>query len=337
MAPAFAGWVPVWCGGFSGSRSLCYPTGMTARAIFPVLGALALFTAACNKGEDKGKDEKAEKADGKAKGGDGKEPAGDEGEAPLQVASGEDGAEGPVPPETSMVFFQIEGALIPLACFDKDKGSVKSGTECLSMVPEGADVRVSGGDQAFNKKVGEKAEPACMAGSGKKIALSAEGVKGGAEFSYGTWPPSALKIVTLVSDESTAPPALNIDDDTKAKLTAKAGKGEVSAHQVAEVDIDGNDKKDGIYSVFVPHPTMAEAYKWSGVFLARDGNLDDLILLAKSQSRKDVFEVMGVLDIDGAGTNELWIRMIYEDGAGDAIFQLKGDSAERLGKWSCGA
>ncbi len=313
---------------------------MTARAtLLPVLGALALLATACPKGDDKGDDGdgKAKETKGtKADGGETKQ-AGDEGEPTLQVADGDEGAEGPVPPETSAVFFQVEGALIPLACFDKDKGKMFGGTSCLKMVPQGANVRVSGGDQAFNKVSTEREEPRCLVGSGKKIALGAEGLSGGAEFSFAAWPPSALKIVELVSGESTAPAATSIDDETRAALAKKVPVGgEVSAHQVAEVDVDGNDKKDGIYSVFVPHPTMAEQYKWSGVFLARDGKLDDLVLLAKSRSKKDVFEVMGVLNIDGAGTRELWIREIFDEGSGDAVFQLVGDKAEPLAKWSCG-
>ncbi len=313
---------------------------MTARANWLLaIGALALVCAGCDKGDDKGKakDDPKAKAGSKTPG-DAKEAAGDEGEPTLQVADGDEGADGPVPPETSMVFFQIEGGMIPLACFDKDKKTVASGTGCLDMVPPDGKVRVSGGDQAFTKKVAGRVEPRCMVGSGKKIALDAEGLSGGAEFTYGSWPPSALKILKPVSGDSTSPAETTLDDETKAKLGAKVpAKGELTAHQVAEIDIDGNGKKDGIYSVFVPHKTMLEQYSWSGVFLARDGSLDDLILLEKSKSRKDVFEVMGVLDIDGAGTNELWIRMIYEEGAGDAIFQLEGDSAKRLGKWSCGA
>lgn len=312
---------------------------MIARATFlPVLGALALLCVACDKGGDDKKDGKEAKAD--AKSGDAKGEggaAGDEGEPTLQVAEGDVGAEGPIPPETSMVFFQVEGALIPLACFDKDKGTLGAGSACLDLVPADAQVRVSGGDQAFNKKVGERADPTCLAGTGKKNALSAEALTGGAEFTFGAWPPSTLKIVTLVPSDSTSPSATQLDDDTLAKLAKVVpAKGKLTAQQVAEIDFDGNDKKDGIYSVFVPNPKMAEQYSWSGVFLAPDGNLDALVLLAKSSSKKDVFEVLGTLDIDGTGNRELWIRMVYAEGAGEAVFQVDGNTVNPLAKWSCG-
>jgi hypothetical protein len=313
---------------------------MSARAIIlPALGALALLAAACNRGGDEdGKDGKA-KTDAKAKG-DGKADggaAGDEGEPTLKVAEGNEGVDGPVPPDTSMVFFQVEGALIPLACFDKDKGTLSGGVGCLSLVPAEAQVRVSAGDEAFNKKVGERATPTCLDGTDDKDALSAEGLTGGAEFTYGTWPPSGLKLVALVPEDSTSPRATQIDDDTKAKL-AKAipAKGEITAQQVAEIDVDGDAEKDGIYSAFIPHKSMQGQYAWSGVFLAPDGNLDAPVLLTHSPSGKHVFEVIGALDVDGKGDRELWIRMVYAEAAGDAVFQLEGNGAKPLAKWSCG-
>jgi hypothetical protein len=311
---------------------------MIARALLlPAFGALALLAAACNKGGDEGGKEASDaKAKSDAKGAKDGE-AGDDGEPTLKVAEGDAGAEGPVPPDTSMVFFQAEGALIPLACFDKDKGEVRGGAACLSLVPAGADVRVSAGDQAFNKKTGDRATPTCLDATGNKDALSAEGLTGGAEFTYGAWPPSALKIVTLVSPDSTSPAATQIDDDTKAKLAAAVpAKGELTVQQVAEIDVDGNAKKDGIYSVFIPHRSLPGQYAWSGVFLAPDGDLGGLVLLAKSASNKDVFEVLGTLDVDGQGSRELWIRMVYAEGAGEAVFQLDGKSAKALAKWSCG-
>lgn len=308
---------------------------MRARAILlPAFGALALLTA-CNKGSDTGgKDEK--QADAKAKG-DAKADggAGDEGEPTLKVAEGDAGVDGPVPPETSMVFFQVDGALIPLACFDKDKGTLDGGAGCLSLVPAGADVRVSAGDEAFNKKVGDRATPTCLDGTDDKNALSADNLTGGAEFTYGTWPPAGLKLVTLVPEESKEPAATQLDDDTKAKLAKVVpAQGTLTAHQVAEIDVDGNDKKDGIYSVFIPHAKVQGQYAWSGIFLAPDGNLDAPVLLSKSV--KHVFEVLGTLNVDGKGGRELWIRMSYAEAAGDAVFQVEGTNVTQLGKWSCG-
>ncbi len=307
-----------------------------------VLCTLALLATACNKGEDGPsdgtKDTKAEK--GAA---DGAEKAGDEGEPSLKVATGEDEVEGPVPPETSMVFFVVEGALLPLACFVKDDGKLQAGVDCLDLMKAGEKARVTSGDTATTMEVGERVEPQCQVGSGKTIALAAEGLADGPNYKYGTWPPSGLKTVTLVSEETIAPHQTQLDDEQKTKLLAAIKKdwagasGEVEAHQVAEIDLDGKDEKDRIFAAYIPHPRMSEQYAWSGIFLAPGGDLDALVLLDKSNSKRDVFEVRGTLDLDGDGTQELWMRMFFDEGGGDRIVKLEDGKPRPLGDWSCGA
>ena len=36
------------------------------------------------------------------------------------------------------------------------------------------------------------------------------------------------------------------------------------------------------------------------------------------------------------GNRELWIRMVYAEGAGEAVFQVDGNTVNALAKWSCG-
>lgn len=288
------------------------------------------------------KDDEAEKDDAKAeaKADDG-EPAGDEGEPTLQVAEGQDAVEGPVPPETSMVFYVVEGALLPLACFDKEQGKMLSGAPCLQMAAAGEEARLSSVDSAFNRPVGEPTEPQCMAGSGKKVALAVEGISESANFKYAAWPPSALKVVKWVPEDTTSPQRTRLDDDEAETLLAavrkQGGRGdELRAHQVAEVDVDDDGKRDKIYAVFIPHPTLSEQYNWSGIFWAKDGDLDNLVLLDRSKTKRDVFEVRGTLDLDGDKTNELWLRLVFAEGAGDRIVQIDGGQPKALGSWSCG-
>ena len=40
---------------------------------------------------------------------------------------------GPKPPETAGVLYSVDGALVPLACFDKAKGSVHAGADCAGL------------------------------------------------------------------------------------------------------------------------------------------------------------------------------------------------------------
>lgn len=294
--------------------------------------AVALCLAACPS-EDEGKDGAEKKAD---------EKEGEQDDAgSLQVAQGDGGVDGPVPPDTSMVFFAVEGALYPLGCFDKDAGSIESGDACLKMVKVGDAVRVASHDSQYNKEAGEPVEPQCMAGLGKKIAIGVEGITEGADFKYGTWPPSGIKVVEEVDPESTKPSALHLSDDEESALleaikAAGGSTGEtLEAHQVAE--IKGLTPKDKVFSVYVPNPKVIEQYKWSGVFVAEGGDLKKLTLLAKSKTKKDVFEVRGSLDLDGDGTNELWTRLVFAEGGGDRLMSLKPGSAEPIGDWSCGA
>lgn len=263
--------------------------------------------------------------------------------ASLEVAEGDPPVDGPVPPETSMVFFAVEGSLYPLGCYDASKKALQGGQACLELVNAGAEVRVASEDAEYNKVSGERAEPQCLIGSGKNVAVAVEGITEGASFLYGVWPRSAMKLVQLVDRNSTSPRDTRLSEDEVQKLSAaiKAKGGsvgeELRAHQVAELDVDGQGKPDKIYAVFVPDPNVSEQYRWSGMFLAPEGDLENPIFIVQSKSKRDVFEVRGTFDLDGDGARELWLRMVFEDGAGDRIFTFKDGKAKALGDWSCGA
>lgn len=263
--------------------------------------------------------------------------------ASLRVAEGDPPVDGPVPPATSMVFFGIEGSLYPLACFDAEKKALLAGDPCLAMVPPGAEVRVASEDAEYNKVAGERTEPHCMIGSGKNLAVAVDGITAGASFFYGVWPRAAMKLIKPIDRDSTSPRATQLGSDEVAKLSAavKAKGGsvgdELRAHQVAELDLDGQGKPDKVYSVFVPDPVISEQYRWSGLFFAPEGNLDALVFVAQSKSKRDVFEVRGTLDLDGDGQRELWMRMVFEEGAGDRIVTFQDGKPKAIGDWSCGA
>lgn len=305
-----------------------------------VIAALAL-TPACNKN---GKDEKTadakdeKKADAKKdeKKADAKAEAGGD-EETLNVGEGDAPVDGPVPPETSMVFFAVEGSLLPLGCFDKDKKKVLDGEACLAMVKKDADVRVASKFSQFAKKAGDRTVPTCMAGDDKKIAIAVDGITEGADFVYGAWPPSAIKAVTRAPDDTTKPDKVTIGDTEKAKLLAAAGTdGEILVNQVWEVDLDGDAKADKLFAAYVPNPANPEAHKWSGVVFAKGGNIEELTVIEAIRAKPDVVEVKGVLDLDGDKKSEIWIRRTSEDGsAGERLYHLgKGDA---IGKWTCGA
>ena len=90
------------------------------RTLVASISGLLLLVPAC-KGDDKPKDEtKSAKADAK----DAKAEE-DEGEPTLQVAVGDEGVDGPVPPETNMVLPKLR-AIFPDASKYTIGGSVRS-------------------------------------------------------------------------------------------------------------------------------------------------------------------------------------------------------------------
>ena len=308
------------------------------RTLSSVLVCLALSPVGCK--SDGGEDADKGKDDGKEAAGDGKSDSKEaeaEDAGSLKVATGDEGAEGPVPPETSMVFFTVEGALLPLACFDKDAKKVHTADKCLDLVPDGATARLSSIDSHFNKPIGARGEPQCTAGDGKNTAFLVEGITEGANFKFGTWPPSGIKTVTPITDETMEPENVEVSDDESAKLLAATGKsGELNVHQIAEFDLDGNDKKEKVFSIFLPDPKVIEQYAFSAMYLAPDGNLDGLVQIDQSKTKKDVYEIKGVLDLDGDGTKEMWIRQVFAEGAGDRLVKFAGGKIEPIGKYSCG-
>lgn len=320
---------------------------MTIRPLACAL-VIGLFAAPACKGDKAGDEKKA--ADGKdakvadakdAK--DAKDGKGDDGGEPtLQVNDGDAGVSGPIPPETSAVFFGVEGALYPLACFDKASKKLAHGETCLKMVPTGTDVRVASKFSSFAKKAGDLAEPQCLAGAGKKVAIAVEGITEGADFVYGTWPPSVVKLVTLAADDTTSPAKTQVGDDPKAKIVAAAkaagGEGDLQINQVAELDLDGDGKKEMIVAAFIPDPGSDESYRWSGLMVAPAGDLAKLQLVEKNRGRPDVFEVRGTVDLDGDKHAELWLRRQSQDGsAGDRLYAGPGGAWKGVGTWTCGA
>lgn len=308
--------------------SLCYETE-TMRVTYALV-VLCVAVVGC-KGD---KDKPAKTAEA---------PPAEPSEPTLQVDQGELAVDGPVPPQTNMVFYVVDGALLPLGCYDKAKGAIAAGKTCLNMIESGAEVRISASDSAFNKTVGEKAVPQCLTGTTEKVAWSVAGISEGAAFKFAAWPPSALKVVQPVEADTTAPRNTQLDEDeTQALLSAMKAKGarirgDLSAHQIAEIDLDGRAPKEKFYSVYVPHPTEPEQYLWTGAFVAQGGDLTQLTLLESSKNSADAFEVRGTLDLDGDGVRELWMRLVFDGGAGDRLLLFKQGIPSPLGPWSCEA
>ncbi len=308
--------------------------------------ALALAPVSCNKGskDEKGGKETKDGKDGKdakdAKGGKA-DANGEGGEPTLAVNEGDAPIDGPLPPDESLVFFGVEGALYPLACFDKATKKIESGPACLKMVPPGSDVRLASKFSSFNKKAGELTEPQCMAGVGKKIAIAVEGITEGADFIYATWPRQGVKLVSRPTDDSSSPAKTQLGDTDKAAVAAaiakEGAKGDVQVNQVAEIDLDGDGKAEKVIAAFVPDPSSPESYRWSGLLVGAEGKLNSLVKVEGLKNKLATFELRGALDLNGDKSAELWLHRSSEDGsAGDRVYQKGSSGWAGVGTWTCG-
>ncbi|PRQ04547.1 hypothetical protein ENSA5_06710 [Enhygromyxa salina] len=246
---------------------------------------------------------------------------------------------GPKPPETSTVVFSVEGALQPMACFDKDKGGLASGADCVGLVAEGSEVYMesSFGTKALSK-TGAGTKTSTCADEG---AIPTAELDGGADYDWGVWPKSLAPEFTQISPDTWSDRGARLDEaETKAVQEAMAKirnvQGEFQPKQRATADIDGDGKDELFASAVLINPADPDTYLVSGLFMAPGGDLANLQLIDQAKKGADVIKLLGAVDLDGDGKRELWTGITFDGGAGERIVQL-GDKPTPLGKWTCGA
>jgi hypothetical protein len=247
---------------------------------------------------------------------------------------------GPKPPEVNAVFFSVDGALLPLACYDATKKELRGGNECGSMVAEGTEIYMA---SSFGKKTLDKT------GAGTKVSLCADEnalptpqLDAGGAFDWAVWPKSLAPTVVQIDPQTWSDGGARLEADEQAKVevaikkTSQA-KGEFRSRQKASVDIDGDGKDEIFVSAVIAHPTDPDRNLFSALYMAPAGDWDKLLLLDRGKKDIDVVRLRGVVDLDGDGKRELWTGIIFEGGAGDRMMKMAGDKPETLAAWTCGA
>ncbi|HEY8378436.1 MAG TPA: hypothetical protein VIK91_18190, partial [Nannocystis sp.] len=171
---------------------------MLARpAVFPLALALVLASAC---GGDAKKDAKADakKTDPQTEAADTKRNEA----TSLDKAVTALDLSGPVPPETSTVFFTVDGALIPIGCFDKAKKKLDGGKDCLGLVKAGEEVYLRSNSVEKLDKAGAPKSPMCMPGEDKPTAIGIPSVDAGETFDYAVYPKSMGKLINRVGEET---------------------------------------------------------------------------------------------------------------------------------------
>jgi hypothetical protein len=246
---------------------------------------------------------------------------------------------GPKPPETSSVVFSVDGALVPLACFDKAKGAIGTGADCVALVAEGSEVYMesSFGKKAMDKTTAGTATSTC----GDEGAIPTAALSGGADYDWAVWPKSVAPTFEQLSPDTWSDRGAQLEEAEATAVQAaiaKQGvkKGEFLSKQKASLDVDADGKKELFVSAVMVNPSDPDRYLFSGLFMAPGGDLANLQLIDRVQKGTDMVKLFGAVDLDGDGKRELWTGIAFEGGAGERIVQL-GAEPKPLGKWSCGA
>jgi hypothetical protein len=308
---------------------------MPARlAVFPLTLALAL--AACGGASDPAKGTKADaKADAKAEPADTKRNE----ETSLDKAVTALDLSGPVPPEASTVFFTVDGALIPIGCYDSAKKKLAGGKDCLPLVKAGDEVYLRSNSVEKLDKAGGPKSSMCQPGEDKPTSIGVPAVDAGETFDYAVFPKSMGKLVQAVDPDTFSEKGrVASDEEKKALSDLIKPDAELQINQSVSADLDGDGQPEKLFSVYVVNPKDSERLSYSGVLLQRGTEAGKWVPLLESRNDTETYTVRAFVDLDGDGTQELWVNAILtEGGAGDRILKLKqGGGAEPLAKWSCG-
>ncbi|MBL8974961.1 MAG: hypothetical protein JNK56_30465 [Myxococcales bacterium] len=240
---------------------------------------------------------------------------------------------GPVPPETSAVFFAEDGALLPIACYLHDKKKLAGGKDCLKLVKAGDEVYLKSRSAENLDKVGGPKDTLCQS-----EGLSTPIVDGGAAFDYAVFPKSLARSVVMLPEDSWSEKKPALAAEEIAALTALAKvTGDLTIRQVALQDIDADGTPDKLVSVFQINPKDSERYTFAGVFVQRGSAPGTWIPVQTSSNDTQTYTVYGAVDLDGDRNHELWLNAVTTDGSGgDRLYQLSKDAATGVGKWTCG-
>lgn len=304
----------------------------------PLLSSLtlsvALVSACGGAGGDKKDDKKDAKADAKAPEGDSKRNEATSLDKEVKALD----LSGPVPPEASAVFFTVDGALIPIGCFDKDRKKLDGGKDCLKLAKAGDEVFVKSNSVEKLDKIGAPKSAMCQPGEDKPTSLGLPSVDAGETFEYAVYPKSVAPLVKRI-DEATWGEAGRVAsaDEKTALLAAAKLEGELQINQSVTFDVDGDGQPDKLFSVYQVSPKDSERFSYSGVLLQRGSEPGRWVAVQESRNDTETYTVRAFLDLDGDRSHELWVNAVLTEGAGgDRMLRLTKDGAEPLSKWSCG-
>lgn len=304
---------------------------MSLRSIFATCCTLALVLSACDKKDEPKKDVKAEtKVDpNETKRND---------STSLDKAVTALDLSGPVPPEASTVLFTVDGALIPVGCYDAAKKKLSGGKDCLHLAKAGEEVYVRGGSVEKLDKIGPPKSAMCQPGEDKPTSLSIPSVDAGETFDYAVFPRSMGKLFNKVGEETWSERGRVASDAEKTSIREYAKiEGDLQINQTVTFDVDGDTKPDKVFSVYMVDPKDSEKLAYSAVLMQRGSDPSKWNPIHENRNDTETYTVRAFVDLNGDGSQEVWVNAVLTDGGGgDRVFKLKDGGADPLAKWSCG-
>ena len=307
---------------------------MFLRSLLVPCCTLALVLTACDGAAQKGDDKKDGKVEAKA----------DPNETKRNDSTSLDKAVtaldlgGAVPPEASAVFYTVDGALIPIGCWDGHKKKLDGGKDCLHLTKAGEEVYLRSNNVEKLDKLGPPKSAMCQPGEDKPTSLSIPAVDAGETFDYAVYPKSMGKLINRVDAETWSEKGRVASDAEKTALRELAkAEGELQINQSVTFDVDGDTKPDKLFSVYVVNPKDSEKLSYSGVLLQRGSDPSKWVPILESPAATEIYTVRAFIDLDGDRTQEVWVNAVLTDGGGgDRMLKLKDGGADPLAKWSCG-
>ncbi len=300
-----------------------------------ILALAALSLSACKPAEEAKKEDKPKEKDApelKAP-----DPAPDTNAKPDLDLSG------PMPPEAMTAIFAVDGALIPLACFDPSGKKILGGKACLDLVPADAEVLLKAETGMQLDKLGARKNALCEVAD-KPGSFSTAATEKGDRFEVALYPKSLTPGLLLMAPETKKDKALELTEEEKtaliAAIKANGGKtegGPLRIAQRAAADIDGDGKDEVFFSTIVDDEKDSERFVFSGLFMANGGALDAMVLVDRSKGA-DIIVLRSAVDLDGDKIRELHIGLTFQEGGSGDRIAIKNDKGFSFAAdWSCGA
>lgn len=218
------------------------------------------------------------------------------------------------PAAGSAVFFAIDGdedgggplALVPLSCYDARTRQLGAGAACLDLVPAGATAMTDHGPV----KVGARAAPRCKSAPespGLRVAVTGP-VPGGAP-TYAVWPSAEAARLQVLPDKNVDATMSAVEGLLRAAIRQGSGQraADIGVYQIALLDMDGDGKRERLYSATLPDRRGRTL--WSGLFVGDAyGKSARVVSEDKLERPGDhSMRVLGAMDLDRDGRLELWV------------------------------